>query len=83
MVEDSCLIPVIKSILSSLSKSQTITEKFEVIQIVFELLKKFLTEETMHLFTCKDYGDVSLFEVIQKVNNESAFIQSKEDPELN
>ncbi|CAD8161015.1 unnamed protein product [Paramecium octaurelia] len=83
MIEDSCLIPVIKSIISSLSKSQTISEKFEVIQIVFELLKKFLTEETMHLFTCKDYGDVSLFEVIQKVNNESAFIQSKEDQELN
>ncbi|CAD8164661.1 unnamed protein product [Paramecium pentaurelia] len=83
MIEDSCLIPVIKSIISSLSKSQTISDKFEVIQIVFVLLNKFLTEEAMHLFTCKDYGDISLFEVIQKVNNESVFIQNKEDQELN
>lgn len=33
----------------------------------------------MHLFTCKDYGDISLFEVIQKVNNESVFIQNKDN----
>ena len=79
MIEDSCLIPVIKSILSSLSKSQTITDRFEVIQIIFELLNSFLIEESMHLFTCKDYGDISLFEIIQKVNNESVFIQSKDD----